>query len=115
MSILGFNAALQKQPSEVLTIKANFFDVSQGLPVSGYALNAAEIKVFDSTGADTGNNMIQGTPTLDGNNYAIFPTFKAGNDGQNYYARFKTTWSKDGQPDQVIERDLLIEVKQIGF
>ena len=37
MNILGFNAALQKQPSEQLTIKANFLDVSQGLPVSGYA------------------------------------------------------------------------------
>jgi hypothetical protein len=115
MSVLGFNASLKKQPSEQLTIMANFYDVSQGLPVSGYALNDAEIKVFDSTGADTGSNIISGSPTLDGNNYAIFPTFKAGNDGQNYYARFKTTWTKDGQPDQVIERDLLIEVKQVGF
>ncbi len=115
MSVLGFNAALAKQPSEQMTIRANFATVGNALAVSGYALNSCELKVFDLTGADTGNNMMEGNATIDGNNSWVLATFKAGNDGQNYYARFKTTWTKGGQPNQILERDLMIEVKQQGF
>lgn len=115
MSVLGFNSALEKQPSEQVTVKANFTDISTNLVVSGYNMNNCEVSVFDHTGANQSNNMVQGTPTLDANNYAVFACFKGGSDGQNYYARFNTTWVKGGQPDQKIERDLLIEVKEKGF
>jgi hypothetical protein len=115
MSVLGFNAALEKQPSEQLTVKANFSDVATGLVVSGYALNECNVTVFDQSGANQNNNMIQGSPTLDGNNNCVFVCFKAGNDGENYFAQFKLTWTKSTQPDQKIERDLLIQVRQKGF
>lgn len=112
---LGFNAAFAKQPSEQITIKANFNDVAQSLVVNGYGLNKVELKIFDSAGADTGNNMILGNPRLDGNNHSVFTVIKAGSDGQNYYARFKTTWTNEGQPDQIIERDLLIRIREKGY
>jgi hypothetical protein len=115
MNVLGFNAALEKQPDEQLTIKANFVDVSQGLVISGYVFNACDVIVFDQSGTNQTGNMVQGSPTLDGNNYWVFPCFKGGNDGENYYARFRTTWIKAGQPDQKIERDLLIKVRQKGW
>lgn len=115
MSVLGFNAALEKQPSEQLTVKANFTDVASGLVVSGYALNACNVAVYDQAGANQTGNMLQGSPTLDANNYCVFACFKAGNDGENYYAQFKTTWIKTAQPDQKIERDLSIQVREKGF
>jgi hypothetical protein len=114
MSVLGFNAAFEKQPSEQLTIRANFTDVAASLAVTGYGLNAVELKIFDEVGTDQSNNMVQGSPTVDGNNYAILATFKAGADGNNYFARFKTTWTKSAQPDQTLERDLLIQVREKG-
>jgi len=115
MSVLGFNAALEKQPSEQITIKTNFTDVASNLTVSGYALNSCDVAVFDQTGANESGNMIQGSPTVDANNSDVFTCFKAGVDGKNYYARFKATWTKSLQPDQIIERDLQIEVRQKGF
>lgn len=115
MSVLGFNAALEKQPSEQITVKGNFADVAGNLASSGYAMNACEVAVFDHVGANESNNMISGNATLDANNSLVFVCFKGGTDGKNYYARFKATWSKNSQPDQVIERDLLIQVKQKGF
>jgi hypothetical protein len=115
MSILGFNAAFEKQPSEQLTIRANFTDLAASLAVTGYSLNAVELKIFDESGADQSNNMVQGSPTVDGNNYAILATVKAGIDGNNYFARFMTTWIKSTQPDQTLERDLLIQIRQKGF
>lgn len=115
MSILGFNAALEKQPSEQITTKANFTEVATGLVVSGYALNTCDLVVFDQAGGNQTGNMVEGSATVDANNYCVFVCFKAGNDGQNYYARYKTTWSKNTQPDQKIERDLLITVREKGF
>ena len=115
MSVLGFNSALEKQPSEVLTIKAGFSDVVENLAQSGYSMNAVELVVFDGVGSNASNNMVSGTPTVDANNHCVFATIINGNDGQDYYARFKTTWIKASQPNQVIERDLKIEVRQKGF
>ncbi len=115
MSVLGFNAALTKQPSEQITVKANFTDVASSLVLSGYALNNCTVAVRSQSGANENNNMIEGNPTVDGNNYSVLVCFKAGNDGQNYYAEFKTTWTKTSQPDQKIERDLLIKVQEQGF
>jgi hypothetical protein len=115
MSVLGFNAALEKQPWEQITVKANFNDVASSLVVSGYALNNCTVAVKDRAGANQDNNMIEGSPTLDANNQCIFVCFKGGNDGQNYYAQFQTYWAKNSQPDQKIERDLLIQVQEKGF
>ncbi len=114
MSVLGFNAAFEKQPSEQITVKANFADVASSLVVSGYSMNNCELKIFDSAGTDSSNNMIQGNATVDANNSWVFACIKAGNDGQNYYARYKTGWTKASEPDQLIERDLLIEVREKG-
>lgn len=115
MSVLGFNAALEKQPSEQITVKGNFADVASNLAVSGYSMNGCDVTVYDQVGANQNNNMVQGTPTVDGNNNLVFACFKGGTDGKNYYARFKATWSKNQQPDQIIERDLEIRVRQKGF
>jgi hypothetical protein len=115
MSVLGFNAALEKQPSEQITVRANFTDVAGNLAESGYGLNQCDITIWDNAGANQTGNMIQGTPTIDSNNFWVYACIKGGSDGKNYYARFKTTWTKSLQPNQVIERDLLIEVKEQGF
>lgn len=114
MSVLGFNAALEKQPSEQITVKASFNNVAAGLAVSGYALNNCEVVAFDHTGNNETATLINGSPTVDSNNNCVFVCFKAGNDGQDYFARFKATWTKTLQPDQIIERDLKIEVRQKG-
>lgn len=115
MSALGFNAALEKQPSEQLTIRANFYAVAGNLAISGYGLNACELLVYDESGGNATGNMVLGSLTIDANNYCVLATLKAGNDGQNYFARYRTTWTKTAQPDQIIEKDLKIEVKQKGF
>lgn len=115
MTVLGFNAAFEKQPAEILSGRMDFSDVAENLAQDGYALNACDLVVYDNSGNNTGNNMISAGPTLDANNSYVYVTFKAGNDGNDYYARFRTTWAKNGQPDQLIERDLKIEVRQKGF
>ena len=115
MGVLGFNAAFEKQPAEQLTVRSNFYAVAGNLAIAGYALNACDLVVFDESGGNATGNMVQGSLTIDANNYCVLATFKAGNDGQNYFARYRTTWTKTAQPDQIIERDLRIEVKQKGF
>ncbi len=115
MSVLGFNAAMEKQPSEQLTVKANFADVAANLAEGGYSLASCNVAVFDNTGADESNNMIEGTPTVNSNNSWVFACFKGGSDGKNYVARFRTVFSKNGQPNQTPERDLLIKVREEGF
>ena len=115
MSVLGFNAAFTKQPSEQITIRANFTDVASTLVITGYSLNNCEVKIYDNTGGDTGNNMIQGSPTVDSNNSAVLVCIKAGNDGANYYGRFRTTWSANNEINQTIERDLLIKIRSQGY
>ena len=115
MPIASFDKAFEKQPSEQLTIRAEFADIYANLVVNGYTLSAVEVKVFDTTGTDVSSSMVQGTPSIDAVNYYVFVIFKAGEDGKDYYARFRTTWTKAGQPDQIIEDDLLIQVRQVGY
>jgi hypothetical protein len=115
MSVLGFNSALEKQPSEVLSIRTEWADVADSLIQSGYTIDSVELSVFDISGSNKTSDMLSGSPTIDSNNHYIFPTFKNGTDGNDYFGRFKPTWKKTGQPDQVIERDLLIIVRQKGF
>jgi hypothetical protein len=115
MSVLGFNAALSKQPGEQITVKADFNNVAASLVVSGYVLNNATVTIYDSVGVSTGNNMIQGAITADSNNKAVLVCIKSGSDGQDYYGKFATIWTKNAEPDQIIERDLLIKVRQEGF
>lgn len=115
MSILSFDKSFEKQPSEQLTIRAEFAQLYSSLTISGYALSSVDLKIFDSTGADKTTDMLLGTPTIDETNYYIFATLQDGTDGMDYYARFKTTWTKAGQPDQKPESDLLIQVRQKGF
>lgn len=115
MPVASFNKSFEKQPSEQLTIRAEFADIYANLVVSGYTFSAVDIKVYDTAGTDVTTSMVEGTPSIDAVNYYIFVTFKAGEDGKNYYARFKTTWTKGGQPDQTDEKDLLIQVRQMGF
>jgi hypothetical protein len=115
MAIASFDKVFEKQPSEQKTIRAELADVAEKLIVSGYALNAVEVKVYDSTGTDVTTSMVEGTPSLDAVNYYVFVTIKNGTNSTDYYARFKTTWTKGGQPDQTDEKDLLIQVRQMGF
>jgi hypothetical protein len=114
MSVAGFDRSFGKQPSEQLTIRAEFADVYANLVVSGYTFSAVEVKVFDTIGTDVTTSMVEGTPTIDAVNYYVFVTFKAGENGKDYYARFKTTWTKATQPDQKPEKDLLVHVRQVG-
>ena len=114
MSVLGFNTAFEKQPSEQITVKASFNDVADSLVVAGYGLNNCTVTVYDFAGADKSNNMISGNATVDSNNSAVLVTIKAGSDGQNYYAKFLSTWSMNGEPEQIIERDLQIQVREKG-
>jgi len=115
MSVLGFNAAFAKQPGEQITIKASFNEVASSLVVAGYSLNNCDLTIYDSAGASVNNNMISGNATVDGNNSDIFVKIVAGSDGQNYYAKFKTGWTCNAEPDQIIERDLLIQVREKGY
>jgi hypothetical protein len=115
LAILDFDGSYEKQPSEQKTIRADFSQVCSALVVAGYTLSSAEVKVFDVTGTDVTATMIQGVPTVDAVNNWVFVTLKNGTDATNYTARFKTTWTKAGQPDQVDEKDLLIQVRQRGF
>jgi hypothetical protein len=113
--ILDFDKAYEKQPSEQKTIRLELAEVASSLIVSGYALNAAEIKIFDSTGEDASDDMVEGEPTLDATNYYVYVFLKNGEDQADYFLRLKTTWTKDAQPDQKDERDLLIKVRAKGF
>jgi hypothetical protein len=115
MSVLGFNSALEKQPSEILSIRTEWADVADSLVQTGYEMNAVDLVVFGEDGSNKTTSMLSGSATVDANNNYIFATIINGNDGSNYYARFKTTWIKATQPNQVIERDLKIEVRQKGF
>ena len=115
MSVLNFDRAFEKQSSEQKTIRAEFADVASKLVVSGYALNAAEVKAFDSSAAEVTATLVEGTPTVDGANKYVFVTIKNGTDGKDYTLRFKTTWTKADQPNQTLEHDLLIQVRQRGF
>jgi hypothetical protein len=115
MTILGFNNALAKQPSEILSIRTEWADVASSLVQSGYAMNAVELVVFDGAGNNATGDMVSGSPSIDANNHYVLATIKNGTDGKDYFARFKTTWFKTSQPDQIIERDLKIEVRQKGF
>jgi len=115
MTILGFNNALEKQPSEILSIRTEFANVASSLVQSGYSMNSVDLVVFDPAGNNATSAMVSGSPSIDANNYYVFVTIKNGDDGKDYFARFKTTWIKTSQPDQIIERDLKIEVRQKGF
>jgi len=115
MPVASFDKDFEKQPSEQKTIRAEFSDVAEKLIISGYELNAVEVKVYDSTGTDVTVSMVEGAPSIDAVNYYVFVTIKNGTNGTNYYARFKTTWIKAGQPNQTDEKDLLIQVRQMGF
>jgi hypothetical protein len=112
--ILGFDRAFEKQPSEQKTIRAEFADVASNLVVSGYAMSAAEVKLFDDVGTEVTLTMVEGAHSIDAVNHYVYVTIKAGTHGKNYIARFKTTWTKADQPNQVDEKDLLIQVKQKG-
>ncbi len=115
MQVLDFDAALEKQPSEQLTIRLELAKIYSSLVVSGYVLATADLKVFDSEGTDVTATMVSGAPTIDAVNYYIFTTMIAGTDGKDYYGRLKTTWTKASQPDQKPECDFLIQVRQKGF
>ncbi len=115
MGVLGFNNYFEKQPSEIVSIRAEFADLASALAQNGYNMSNCDLAIFDAVGNNTGNTLISAGPTVDANNSYVYATIRAGTDGNDYYARFKTTWSKSGQPDQLIERDLKISVRQKGF
>lgn len=113
--VLDFDISFQKQPSEQLTIRLDLGQILSSLVASGYALSAADLKVFDSSGTDVTASMVSGAPTIDAVNNYVFALIIDGTDAKDYFGRLKTTWTKAGQPDQVIETDLLIQVRQKGF
>jgi hypothetical protein len=112
---LDFEKTYLKQPSEQKTIRIELSEVAENLVVSGYTLNAAEAKIFDSTGTDKTTDMVESTLTIDAVNKYVFVTLKNGVDGSDYTLRLKTTWGKVAQPDQIDEKDLLIQVRQKGY
>ena len=115
MDTLNFDSPYEKQPSEQETIRIDLTQIAGSLPISGYVLSAAVITVWDQTGTEVTSSMIQGTPVVDGPNSCVYPTVKAGSDGQNYFMRIRHTWQKTANPDQTKESDLLIQVRQKGF
>lgn len=115
MPVLDFDKAFEKQPSEQLTIRLEVAKLFSSLVVSGYALSAADLKVFDSTGTDVTATMVSGAPTIDAVNNYVFALIINGTDGKDYFGRLKTTWIKATQPDQKPESDFLIQVRQKGF
>ena len=115
MPILGFNNSLNKQPSEILSIRTEWADVAASLILSGYVINAVDLTVLDGSGNNSTASMVSGSASIDAGNHYVLATIKNGADGRDYFARFKTTWTKTAQTDQIIERDLKIEVRQKGF
>ncbi len=113
--MLDFDRPIEKQPSEQLTYRFELASIFNSLVVSGYALNAAEVKIFDSTGLDVTASMISGVPSIDAMNNYVFATIIDGMNATDYFGRLKTTWTKLGQPDQKPESDFLIRVRQKGF
>lgn len=115
MPVLDFNIAIEKQPSEQLTYRFELANIFESLVISGYGLSAAEVKIFDSTGMDVTASMVLGVPSIDDVNKYIFVTIIAGTDGNDYFGRIKTTWTKASAPDQKPECDFLIRIRQKGF
>ena len=115
MPVLDFDKSFDKQPGEELTIRLELANLFESLVVSGYALSAAEVKIFDSAGLDVSASMISGVPSIDAINNYVFVTMIDGTDAKDYFGRLKPTWTKAGQPDQKPECDFLIRVRQKGF
>jgi hypothetical protein len=106
------NAAYVKQPSEIETLKVDWSDRVNNLGISGYAISAVEVKVFDTAGIDVTTSMLEGSPTYSGTD--IIFTLKNGTTGTDYYARIKVTLTKATYITLLQEEDLLINVRQKG-
>ena len=112
---LDFEKTYLKQPSEQKTIRIELSEVAENLIITGYTLTAAEAKIFDSAGTDKTTDMVESTITIDATNNYVYVTVKDGVDGSDYSLRLKTTWTKTAQPNQLDEKDLLIQVRQKGY
>ncbi len=115
MPVLDFDKAFVKQPSEQLMIRLELANLFASLVKSGYALSAAVLAVFDTSGTDVTATMVSGSPSVDANNKYVFVTIIAGTDNSDYFGRLRTTWTLGGQTDQKPESDFLIQVRQKGF
>lgn len=112
---LDFEKTFLKQPSEQKTLRIELSEIAENLVITGYTLTTAEAKIFDSTGTDKTTDMVESTITIDAINNYVYITVKDGVDGSDYTMRLKTTWKKTAQPDQIDEKDLLIQVRQKGY
>jgi len=102
----------RKQPSEQETLKIAWTRNISSLVVSGYVIYSIDVKIFDSSGTDKSDTMIYGTPSFSGE--YVYVTVKGGEDGKDYWVRFKVTLTKSGEPNQIQEEDLRVEVRQWG-
>jgi len=109
---MALNKFYQKQPWEQETVRLDWSNRISSVPLSGYAISAVAVVVYDTDGNDVSSSMLEGDPSYSGN-YA-YATFKGGTDGQKYYARFRITLTKDAADTQYQEEDLIIVVKQEG-
>lgn len=115
MTILDFDKALKKQPCEILTLRIEMSEVASSLALSGFALASAAVKIFDDAGVDVSSLMLSGSVVVDDTNKYIYFTVIAGATGEDYTAAILSTWTKAGQTNQIVEKDLRIEVDEKGY
>lgn len=73
---------------------------------TGVTISSAEVKVFETNGADVSGTMVQGTATIDGSN--VYIQIKAGTDGKKYNVRLRLTLSNG----EYAEDDMVLYVKE---
>ena len=107
------NGSYKKQPSEIETIEIDWNARIEALGVSGYAISAVEVKIYDSTGTDKSSTMLEGAGTY--STVFVYFTVKAGTAGDDYTAKIRVTLTKSTYVTLAQEEDLAISVRQRGF
>jgi hypothetical protein len=105
---------LYKQPSEQIRVSIPFDESIQNLIDFGYIPVEINLKIFDSAGEDLTSEMSIGTSTVDLENLCVLCFVKGGEDGRDYFIKALVGWNLFGQPDQWIEADLLLKVRERG-
>jgi hypothetical protein len=103
----------EKQPFDVETIEIDWSARINALGVSGYAISAVDVKIYDSAGIDKSADLLEGTGSYSG--VYVYFTVKAGTAAQDYAARIRVTLTKAEYTTLYQEEDLSIRVRQKGF
>jgi hypothetical protein len=106
----------EKQPGEKRRASFNWAssETVQQLLSEGYAFYSYELKVFDSNGNDISSIVLDSTMPYRRTGDYIYAYLIGGTDGQDYYLRLRVTLTMTGYPDEVIEGDLLIQIREKG-